>query len=287
MYGQGLTPSTPAKEYIRLNGQIIAIQNAVGATATTGGGVSGSRGRQYAQAITTPQSLPPTTDQNNLPVLLTGTYSFLATTADGGQIQNAYGYDIVFTSNQAGTNRLNWEVENYQASTGAATYWIRVPVLSHTADTTVYMLHENASITTDQSNKTGTWDSGYGAVWHLGKETASSLVGDSTNNYNAGGHHGGVAVAGEIDTGFGLNNGEFIPIPDTPSRRPQASIMAQSIVNFAGINGENYQNEWLNGSLDELRISSVARSADWIATEYNNQSNPPAFAVVGAQTARH
>lgn len=30
----------------------------------------------------------------------------------------------------------------------------------------------------------------------------------------------------------------------------------------------------LKGSLDEVRISSIARSADWIATEYNNQSAP-------------
>ncbi len=32
-----------------------------------------------------------------------------------------------------------------------------------------------------------------------------------------------------------------------------------------------------NGLLDEVRISSIARSADWIATEYNNQSSPITF----------
>ena len=30
------------------------------------------------------------------------------------------------------------------------------------------------------------------------------------------------------------------------------------------------------GDLDEVRISRVARSADWIATEYANQNNPAA-----------
>ena len=30
----------------------------------------------------------------------------------------------------------------------------------------------------------------------------------------------------------------------------------------------------VDGRLDEVRVSSVARSADWISTEYNNQSNP-------------
>lgn len=32
-----------------------------------------------------------------------------------------------------------------------------------------------------------------------------------------------------------------------------------------------------NGSIDEVRISSVARSAAWIATEYANQSSPPSI----------
>ena len=37
--------------------------------------------------------------------------------------------------------------------------------------------------------------------------------------------------------------------------------------------------------LDETRFSNTARSADWIATEYNNQSNPSAFYSVGTETA--
>lgn len=38
-----------------------------------------------------------------------------------------------------------------------------------------------------------------------------------------------------------------------------------------------------NGSLDEARISAISRSADWIKTEYNNQSSPLTFYVVAAQ----
>jgi hypothetical protein len=36
-----------------------------------------------------------------------------------------------------------------------------------------------------------------------------------------------------------------------------------------------------NGLLDELRVSNTARSSDWIATEYHNQSSPGAFLSVG------
>ena len=36
-----------------------------------------------------------------------------------------------------------------------------------------------------------------------------------------------------------------------------------------------------SGSLDEFRLSNIARSADWIATEYNNQSSPATFSYLG------
>jgi hypothetical protein len=41
-----------------------------------------------------------------------------------------------------------------------------------------------------------------------------------------------------------------------------------------------------NGLLDELRVSNTARSSDWIATEYNNQSNPGNFLSVGPVRTR-
>ncbi|MGA1867666.1 MAG: DUF2341 domain-containing protein [bacterium] len=34
---------------------------------------------------------------------------------------------------------------------------------------------------------------------------------------------------------------------------------------------------WFNGFLDEIRVSSIARSVSWMATEYNNQSSPSTF----------
>jgi hypothetical protein len=40
----------------------------------------------------------------------------------------------------------------------------------------------------------------------------------------------------------------------------------------------------LEGDMDEVRISRIARSSDWVATEYNNQSAPAAFYSLGAET---
>lgn len=36
----------------------------------------------------------------------------------------------------------------------------------------------------------------------------------------------------------------------------------------------------LDGTVDELRVSSIQRSADWIAAEYNNQSDPSTFYTI-------
>lgn len=40
---------------------------------------------------------------------------------------------------------------------------------------------------------------------------------------------------------------------------------------------------FFNGKIDEVRTSKTARSADWIATEYNNQSAPASFYTVGTE----
>ena len=40
-----------------------------------------------------------------------------------------------------------------------------------------------------------------------------------------------------------------------------------------------------NGLIDEVRISNTARSADWIATSYNNQNDPASYETVGSESA--
>lgn len=42
---------------------------------------------------------------------------------------------------------------------------------------------------------------------------------------------------------------------------------------------------YFNGVIDEVRVASVARSADWITTEYNNQSAPGTFESLDTEVA--
>jgi hypothetical protein len=39
----------------------------------------------------------------------------------------------------------------------------------------------------------------------------------------------------------------------------------------------SWPNNYFTGIVDEARVSDTTRSADWIATEYNNQSSPSTF----------
>jgi ketosteroid isomerase-like protein len=47
--------------------------------------------------------------------------------------------------------------------------------------------------------------------------------------------------------------------------------------------GQNGVGTYFSGSVDEVRISKIARSSAWIATEYNNQNNPATFYSVGVE----
>ena len=155
-------------------------------------------GYGYRRAITIAHTQVPNTDQLNFPVLISGTYAYLANTANGGCVTNANGYDIVFTSDASGNTPLPYERESYSASSGTVDLWVQVPVVSHTSDTVIYMFYGNSSVTSDQTNHSGTWDSNFKAVWHLANGTTLSGADSSANGVN-GINSGMAATAGLID----------------------------------------------------------------------------------------
>src|SRR5258708_341471 len=81
-------------------------------------------------------------------------------------------------------------------------------------------------------------------------------------------HH--IAVVRNGDTVSSYVDGALATSAAGAGTNPE--IFAQ--MGFAGANSV-----WnsLNGQLDEVRISNIARSAGWIATGYNNQNSPSTF----------
>jgi YD repeat-containing protein len=330
-----------------------------------------ANGYSYARPIVIDHRRVANSDQADFPVLVSGTFAYLATIANGGKVQNVNGYDIIFTSDAAGQTRLDHEIDTYDPVTGTVSFWVRIPTLSHTTDTAIYMWYGNGSVTTSQENKSGVWGNGYASVYHFGTSTTLKLTDSGSANYALSGN--AAAGSGSIGGGASFSGGTSLthssvtsyPLGSSPvtletwfkSPNPVSGDLLGYGANSSNgdrfgigmdsgglwVEGQNVGvgNAWTsdgnwhhvvgiygggqfnspttkvyldgalfaagsggsislgmvsnelklggiptvtfcctyNGSLDEVRVSSGTRSADWIATEYNNQSSPSTFSV--------
>ena len=143
--------------------------------------------------------------QTNFPVLINITDNDLRTVANGGHVQNANGYDIVFTSGTSCTALLSHEIERYVPATGELVAWVNVPSLSSSANTIIAMYYGNASVSTNPST-TAVWDNNYLGVWHFNNSVtdasshAITLINASTTNFSGS----------KIGEGRQLNNTPFV-----------------------------------------------------------------------------
>ncbi len=137
-----------------------------------------------------------------------------------------------------------------------------------------------------------------GGGWSYGLSTGSA----GTNSFgfmidNDGFAGGGVAIGTDTDfftvsnwnTYHIVYNGSIVRIykdgveqtsfnfPYSTSMTPINSASAFRLGNFESQNG------YYDGIMDEIRVSNVARSANWVATEHNNVSSPATFYAVGSQ----
>ena len=86
-------------------------------------------------------------------------------------------------------------MESYNPATGQFTAWVRIPVLSHSADTVLYLNYGNGGVTVSQENRAGVWDSSYKGVYHL-PNGVTLPGGDSTGTGNNATISGVLAGAG-------------------------------------------------------------------------------------------
>lgn len=197
----------------------------VGYTATVSSG-----GTAHYRTITIDHTKIPNTDQTNFPVTLFGTLTYMKSTGNGGAVVNANAYDVVLTSDAAGLNVLPYERVVHNLSTGFIEYCFKVN-LSHTTDLVVYLQYGNASITTDQSNRTGTWNSNFAAVYHVKDGSTLSAV-DATSNAVNGSITGATATTGQVDGAAALSgSGQYI-----------------NLGNHLGITGDFTIEAWVNPS---------------------------------------
>jgi len=127
----------------------------------------------------------------NFPVLVDITDAYLSITAQ------AHGEDIVFTDEN--NIKLSHEIESYNSTSGHLIAWVRVPQLSSTQNTKIYMYYSNLE-SHNQEDPKGVWDSNYKMVLHLDEIEKAH---DSTSNGKNGVIHRGVSLReGIVDSAF-------------------------------------------------------------------------------------
>jgi hypothetical protein len=95
-------------------------------------------------------------------------------------VENINGWDIIFSSDPLGLNKLDHEIESYDKTTGAFIAWVRLPKVYTSIDTLFYIFY-GGKVIASQENITGVWDSNFKGVYHL-KDGTSLNVNDSTSN---------------------------------------------------------------------------------------------------------
>ncbi len=119
------------------------------------------------------------------------------------------GDDFVFTD--ANHVKLDHQIELYDNATGHLIAWVKVPYLSSTTDTVLYIYYGNSNCE-NQQNPTGVWDENYKLVMHLNEETGIHY--DSTINGNNGTPFGSLVqgATGYIGSCVEFNGG-YIQLP--------------------------------------------------------------------------
>jgi len=155
-----------------------------------------------------------TTDLTNFATLVSINADDIKHISNGGKVQNTNGYDIQFFSDSAFTNKLNWEIDTYNSTTGELMAWVNIPTVTYNTYTKIYMSYGDSSITTFQGGANGSvWDSNYKVVYHMGVNGTLDLT-DSTSNGNNGVNYGGVtSVSGYFSNSggaAGFNTNRYI-----------------------------------------------------------------------------
>ena len=139
------------------------------------------------------------------------------TDAQIGATALASGTDIVFTEAD-GTARLASEIESFTKGNSQLVAWVKVPTLSATVDTTLYVYYGNA--TPPARTPEETWTASYLGVWHLNQDPAAAAMGnvlDSTtgnHDFTSRNMQSNDLTAGQIGLGFAFNgSNEFVDVP--------------------------------------------------------------------------
>jgi len=153
-------------------------------------------------------------DLTNFPIVVRGTYPELKSAANGGQIRNPVGAgglgggpcDFVVSPNPDGSGKYDFEVAEYDPTTGWIEVWFRRPTLSASVDGTFYFAFDDPTVTTYQGTALHAhteWDANYMGVYHL----ANGFASDSSTPHSEAGVFGPTETTGVVGTALAFAGG--------------------------------------------------------------------------------
>lgn len=163
----------------------------------------------YYRSITIDHTKCGTENTSNFAILFSGTYIWLKTTANGGRLTNANGYDFAFFSDSGLTTALSFERVSWSATTGKVECWVKIPTLTYESDGVIYIGYGDSEIEDDQSDKNNVWDEYYKAVWHL------EDLNDSTSNTHNLTNTDTTVETGKIGSGKGFVANQYLTTSDS------------------------------------------------------------------------
>jgi hypothetical protein len=166
-----------------------------------------SNGYAHRKAITVDYTkVASAADLTDYQLHINSTITAIKTVANGGYVINNSNYlDIRFEL--ADGTKLSHEIVDYSPTTGALIAYVKIPTLSYTANTTIYM-YFGKSLSSQEWDMEGTW-SGYAYVNHLQPGTKYGAAYTTLNGIEYGfktgavdfvaNQFGGASNPGEID----------------------------------------------------------------------------------------
>jgi hypothetical protein len=127
----------------------------------------------YRNTITIDHDMVANTNQSDFAVLVNSIYPAWKDTANGGHVEQSDGGDILFTSSD-GLTKLSHEIERYTSATGELIAWVKVPTVSASSDTIIYIYYGNAVCADQWATDGSTWLSNYRGVWHFKEDPSGA-----------------------------------------------------------------------------------------------------------------
>jgi hypothetical protein len=123
-----------------------------------------------------------------------------------------------------------------------AFFWVKIPTVDDTVDTTFYIYYGNASETSPTEDPENVWDTYHKGVWHLGEE-GQGVVGeykDSTSNNNDARVGTGTVTQSELILGHSQKFATSrIDVPDAASLEPGTADLTWSFKLYLTSTGGN------------------------------------------------